>query len=179
MWQLAPIRWKRYCWHEISYFCYLVAKYLLESSLKQDLLGLMEIYIARPLLLRVLIGCLVAAIVAAQTPTQLKVFRGTLVHSRVRTEMEMLEDYLIGINEGNYGTVSCRNHGIHTRRSAWGKFFACPYTTASITARRSAVTSLASTRGTTERWVARLFAIRVSLPCTVLVSAAFSGLLPV
>ena len=67
----------------------------------------MEIYIARPLLLRVLIGCLVAAIVAAQTPTQLKVFRGTLVHSRVRTEMEMLEDYLIGINEGNYGTVSC------------------------------------------------------------------------
>ena len=66
----------------------------------------MEIYIARPLLLRILIGCLVAAIAAAQPP-QLKVFRGTLVHSRVRTEIEMLEDYLIGFNESNYGTVSC------------------------------------------------------------------------
>ena len=61
---------------------------------------------ARSLLLRILIGCLVAAIAAAQTPMQLKVFRGTLVHSRVRTEMEVLEDYLIGINESNYGTVS-------------------------------------------------------------------------
>ena len=67
----------------------------------------MEHYIARPLFLRVLIGCLVAAIVAAQNPIQLKVFRGTLVHSRVRTEMEMLEDYLIGIDEAHYGTVSC------------------------------------------------------------------------
>ena len=61
---------------------------------------------ARSLLLRILIGCLVAASAAAQTPMQLKVFRGTLVHSRVRTEMEVLEDYLIGINESNYGTVS-------------------------------------------------------------------------
>ena len=60
---------------------------------------------ARSLLLRILISCLVAASAAAQTPMQLKVFRGTLVHSRVRTEMEVLEDYLIGINESNYGTV--------------------------------------------------------------------------
>ena len=71
----------------------------------------MEKYSARSLLLRVLIGCLVAAVAAAQTPIQLKVFRGTLVHSRVRTEMEILEDYLIGIDENNYGTVGC---GIHT-----------------------------------------------------------------
>ena len=61
---------------------------------------------ARSLLLRILISCLVAASAAAQTPMQLKVFRGTLVHSRVRTEMGVLEDYLIGINESNYGTVS-------------------------------------------------------------------------
>ena len=74
--------------------------------MKQELLGLMELYSARSLLLRVLIGCLVAAVTAVQTPTQLKVFRGTLVHSRVRTEMEVLEDYLIGIDESNYGTVS-------------------------------------------------------------------------
>ena len=57
----------------------------------------------------VLICCLVVTVAAAQTPTQLKVFRGTLVHSRVRTEMEVLQDYLIGINESNYGTVSRGN----------------------------------------------------------------------
>ena len=61
----------------------------------------------KPQPLLILIGCLVAAVAASQTPTQLKVFRGTLVHSRVRTEMEVLEDYLIGIDESNYGTVSC------------------------------------------------------------------------
>ena len=69
----------------------------------------MELHSARRLLLlRVLIGCLVAVVAAAQTPTQLKVFRGTVVHSRVPTEMEVLEDYLIGFDESNYGTVSCR-----------------------------------------------------------------------
>ena len=66
----------------------------------------MELYSARSLPLRVLIGCFVAAVAAVQTPVQLKVFRGTLVHSRVRTEMQVLEDYLIGIDENNYGTVS-------------------------------------------------------------------------
>ena len=65
----------------------------------------MELYSARSLLLRVLIGCLVAATAAAQTPMQLKVFQGTLVHSRVRTEMEVLEDYLVGMDESNNGTV--------------------------------------------------------------------------
>ena len=61
----------------------------------------------KSLLLRVLVGCLVVLTVAAtHTPMQLKVFRGTLVHSRVRTEMEVLEDYLIGIDRNNYGTVS-------------------------------------------------------------------------
>ena len=54
---------------------------------------------------RILIYCLVVTVAAAQV----KVFRGTLVHSRVRTEMEVLEDYLIGIDESNYGTVSCGN----------------------------------------------------------------------
>ena len=67
----------------------------------------MELYSARSLFLRVLIGCFVAAVTAIQLPPmQLKVFRGTLVHSRVRTEMEVLEDYLLGIDESNYGTVS-------------------------------------------------------------------------
>ena len=66
----------------------------------------MELSSARSLSLRVLIGCLVAAVAAVQTPMQLKVFRGTLVHSRVRTEMQVLEDYLIGIDKNNYGTVS-------------------------------------------------------------------------
>ena len=68
---------------------------------------------------------------------QLKVFRGTLVHSRVLTEMEVLEDYLIGIDENNYGRVSCRNH-IHTRRIR-SEGSVLPYTTASIAARRSFV----------------------------------------
>ena len=72
----------------------------------------MELHSARLLFLRVLIGCLVAVAAAAQTPTQLKVFRGTVVHSRIPTEMEVLEDYLIGFNESNYGTVSCRDLGV-------------------------------------------------------------------
>ena len=71
----------------------------------------MELHSARLLLFRVLIGCLVAVVAAAQTPTQLKVFRGTVVHSRIPTEMEVLEDYLIGFNESNYGTVSYRDLG--------------------------------------------------------------------
>ena len=56
-------------------------------------------------LVSLLAACLVVATAAAQT-TQLKVFRGTLVHSRVRTEMEVLQDYLIGFNESNLGSVS-------------------------------------------------------------------------
>ena len=74
----------------------------------------MELHSARLLLFRVLIGCLVAVVAAAQTPTQLKVFRGTVVHSRVPTEMEVLEDYLIGFDESNYGTVSCRIRTLRT-----------------------------------------------------------------
>ena len=66
----------------------------------------MQLKFAHLLPLWVLIGCLVAAVAAAQTPMQLKVFRGTLVHSRVRTEMEVLENHLLGINESNYGAVS-------------------------------------------------------------------------
>ena len=72
----------------------------------------MEFHSARLLLLRVLTGCLVAVAAATQTPTQLKVLRGTVVHSRVLNEMEVLEDYLIGFDESNYGTVSCGDLGV-------------------------------------------------------------------
>jgi len=41
----------------------------------------------------------------AQT-TQLKVFQGMLIHSRVRIEMEVLQDYLIGFDENDLGRVS-------------------------------------------------------------------------
>ena len=85
------------------------------------------------LLLRVLVGCLIAAVAAAQTPMQLKVFRGTLVHSRIRTEMEVLENYLIGIDESNYGTVSCGTgvviaYSLCTCYYAREKFFFLIYT---------------------------------------------------
>jgi len=36
---------------------------------------------------------------------RLNVFRGTLVHSRVRTEMEVLPDHLIGIDVNDLGRV--------------------------------------------------------------------------
>jgi len=49
--------------------------------------------------------CLFVTTAAAQT-IRLKVFRGTLVHSRVRIEIEVLEDYLIGFDENNLGNVS-------------------------------------------------------------------------
>ena len=52
-----------------------------------------------------LAACLLVTTAAAQT-IRLKVFRGTLVHSRVRTEIEVLEDYLIGFDENNFGRVS-------------------------------------------------------------------------
>lgn len=42
----------------------------------------------------------------AVTAAQLRVFRGTLVHSRVRTEMEVLQDHLIGFDDSNLGRVS-------------------------------------------------------------------------
>ena len=56
-------------------------------------------------LLFLLTACLIVPNAVAQT-TQLKVFQGTLVHSRVRSEMEVLQNYLIGFNESNLGTVS-------------------------------------------------------------------------
>ena len=36
---------------------------------------------------------------------RLNVFRGTLVHSRVRTEMEVLPDHVIGIDVNDLGRV--------------------------------------------------------------------------
>jgi len=58
-----------------------------------------------PSLLFLLTACLIVPNAVAQT-TQLKVFQGTLVHSRVRTEMEVLQDYLIGFDENDLGRVS-------------------------------------------------------------------------
>ena len=50
-------------------------------------------------------ACLILITTAQRASARLKVFRGTLVHSRVRTEMEVLEDYLIGFDENNQGRV--------------------------------------------------------------------------
>ena len=48
-------------------------------------------------------------VVTAQTSApELRVFQGTLVHSRVSTEREVLQDHLIGVDE-NSGEVSERN----------------------------------------------------------------------
>ena len=37
---------------------------------------------------------------------QLRVYRGTLVHSRVLEEINVLEDHLLGFDENNLGEVS-------------------------------------------------------------------------
>ena len=37
---------------------------------------------------------------------QLRVYRGTLVHSRVLERIEILQDHLIGFDENNLGEVS-------------------------------------------------------------------------
>ena len=37
---------------------------------------------------------------------QLRVYRGTLVHSRVLEEIEILQDHLLGFDENNLGEVS-------------------------------------------------------------------------
>ena len=49
---------------------------------------------------------LLTASLTVATAAQLKVFRGTLVHSRVRTEMEVLQDHVIGFDANNSGRVS-------------------------------------------------------------------------
>ena len=59
----------------------------------------------RPRSVRFFLLILTAGLTVA-TATQLKVFRGTLVHSRVRTEMEVLQDHVIGFDEDNSGRVS-------------------------------------------------------------------------
>ena len=45
---------------------------------------------------------------------QLRVYRGTLVHSRVLEQIEVLEDHLLGFDENNLGEVSaapcCSDH---------------------------------------------------------------------
>ena len=58
---------------------------------------------SNPFLLLLLISWFAVTITTAQT--RLNVFRGTLVHSRVRTEMEVLPDHLIGIDVNDLGRV--------------------------------------------------------------------------
>ena len=60
----------------------------------------------QPRSVRLLLFLLTTCLAVTTTTAQLKVFRGTIVHSRVRTEMEVLEDYLIGFDENNQGRVS-------------------------------------------------------------------------
>ena len=57
-------------------------------------------------LLYLLTTCLVLITTAAPTIAQLRVFRGTLVHSKVPTLMEVLQDHLIGFEGNSSGRVS-------------------------------------------------------------------------
>ena len=41
---------------------------------------------------------------------QLRVYRGTLVHSRVLEQIEVLQDHLLGFDENNLGEVSILLH---------------------------------------------------------------------
>ena len=56
---------------------------------------------------------------------QLRVYRGTLVHSRVLEEIEVLQDHLLGFDENNLGEVSnyCMLQCIYSRRAAKCRFF--------------------------------------------------------
>ena len=50
---------------------------------------------------------------------QLRVYRGTLVHSRVLEHIEILQDHLLGFDENNLGKVSaaaCCSEFIHAPR---------------------------------------------------------------
>ena len=60
---------------------------------------------------------------------QLRVYRGTLVHSRVLEQIEVLQDYLLGFDE-NLGEVSnyCMLQCIYSRRAASAGFlFVCTF----------------------------------------------------
>ena len=58
---------------------------------------------------------------------QLRVYRGTLVHSRVLEQIEVLQDHLLGFDENNLGEVSnyCMLQCIYSRRAAKCSFFVC------------------------------------------------------
>ena len=59
---------------------------------------------------------------------QLRVYRGTLVHSRVLEEIEVLQDYLLGFDENNLGEVSARSTAWHAKYrylSALVYFYSC------------------------------------------------------
>ena len=62
---------------------------------------------------------------------QLRVYRGTLVHSRVLEQIEVLQDHLLGFDENNLGEVSaaaCCSVFIHAAPlSAVCFFLVCLY----------------------------------------------------
>ena len=58
---------------------------------------------SNPFLLLLLASWFAVSVTTAQI--RLNVFRGTLVHSRVRTELEVLPDHLIGIDVNDLGRV--------------------------------------------------------------------------
>ena len=50
---------------------------------------------------------------------QLRVYRGTLVHSRELTQIEVLQDHLLGYDANNHGEVSvaaCLSVAIHAHK---------------------------------------------------------------
>ena len=81
--------------------------YFARSTQKSCIVALVSISIMRSnsncFLLLLLISWFAVTITTAQT--RLNVFRGTLVHSRVRTEMEVLPDHLIGVDVNDLGRV--------------------------------------------------------------------------
>ena len=44
---------------------------------------------------------------------QLRVYRGTLVHSRILEQIEVLQDHLLGFDENNLGEVSIVQSVLH------------------------------------------------------------------
>ena len=55
---------------------------------------------------------LLSSLVNTQVPyTQMKVFRGTLVHCRVPEKIEILPDHLIGFDDARQGEVRTREEG--------------------------------------------------------------------
>ena len=71
------------------------------------------------------IVCLSVCLGLTVGQVQLRVYRGTLVHSRVLEEIEVLQDHLLGFDENNLGEVSnyCMLQCIYSRRAAKCSFY--------------------------------------------------------